>query len=141
MCKRCPFATQKGIFYTSKGHVCNAKGHLYNAKEHRLKAGCDIILHKPRSISSCLSTFGLKSTDLYLVRVLFFLACYGYFHLFLIIIFCLSGCRRCLNLIQFVLFSDVTLPVSMMSVVRGRAMISPIKPNRAPQTERERMQN
>ena len=27
------------------------KGTFYNAKEHRLKAGCDIILHKPRSIS------------------------------------------------------------------------------------------
>jgi hypothetical protein len=27
------------------------KGTFYNTKEHLLNAGCDIILHKPRSIS------------------------------------------------------------------------------------------
>ena len=111
--KRCPFALQKGIFYTSKGHVLQCKRAPFTTQKSIVSKQVVILFYINHVVSrSCLSTFGLKSTDLYLVRVLFFLACYGYFPLFLIIIFCLSGCRRCLNLIQFVLFSDVTLPVS-----------------------------
>ena len=36
------------------------KGTFYNAKEHRFKAGCDIILHKPRSISILFVNFWVE---------------------------------------------------------------------------------
>ena len=47
-----PFCVAKGhLLHIKRACFAMQKGTFYNAKEHRLKAGCDIILHKPRSIS------------------------------------------------------------------------------------------
>jgi len=47
-----PFCVAKGhLLHIKRACFAMQKGTFYNAKEHRLKAGSDIILHKPRSIS------------------------------------------------------------------------------------------
>ena len=47
-----PFCVAKGhLLHIKRACFAMQKDTFYNAKEHRLKAGCDIILHKPRSIS------------------------------------------------------------------------------------------
>ena len=47
-----PFCNAKGhLLHIKRACFAMQKGTFYNAKDHRLKAGRDIILHKPRSIS------------------------------------------------------------------------------------------
>ncbi|EHG17368.1 hypothetical protein HMPREF9138_00144 [Prevotella histicola F0411] len=47
-----PFCVAKGhLLHIKRACFAMQKGTFYNTKEHLLNAGCDIILHKPRSIS------------------------------------------------------------------------------------------
>ena len=56
-----PFCNAKGhLLHIKRACFAMQKGTFYNAKEHRLKAGCDIILHKPRSISILFINFWVE---------------------------------------------------------------------------------